>query len=59
MKGAFPLLLTLLSALGAGAALAAGPAQAVGFEGRDGTRITGWLMLLRPRAGLASAGPRP
>ena len=45
MKGAFPLLLTLLAALGAGAALAAGPAQAVDFEGRDGTRITGWLML--------------
>jgi len=27
------------------AAPSAGPAQAVDFEGRDGTRITGWLML--------------
>lgn len=32
-------------ALGAGAALAAEPAQAVSFDGRDGTRLTGWLML--------------
>ena len=38
MEGAFRSLLILTAALGAGAALAAAPAQRVDFEGRDRTR---------------------
>lgn len=55
MKGAFRSLLVLIAASSAVAAWAATSAQAVEFEGRDGTRLGGWLML---PSGPAAHAPR-